>query len=87
MENSIINDINIAIQISMEKYIKDETIKEFEDAYKEYLILVEKGLTKMRGYNLMTITDIHLHRLNFNIIDENANNIQDPTMQVLIANF
>lgn len=87
MENSIISEINIAIQISSENFEENELIKLFENANKEYELLVEKGLTKKRGYNLLSITDIHLHRLDFNFGDENAHNIRHTAMQGYTANF
>jgi len=55
---------------------KEQRAKEIETAFKEFEVLVEKGLTKRRGYNLMSITDVHLHRLTFNTADENTDSIQ-----------
>lgn len=60
------------IQLNIEKYEKEfvesKHIEKYNKISKEFDALVEKGITKRRGNNLLSITDIHImDRVVFNI--------------------
>ena len=49
------------------KFSKDEFANEFEKSKKEFTELVEKGIIKRRGNNLLSPTDAHtISRVSFN---------------------
>lgn len=63
------------IQIIAEKetgFLNDKLLMSFKDAINKYNDLVEKGYTKKRENNLLSITDSHLHRTELKSI-ENTN--------------
>lgn len=60
------NELQKALQIAEEKFEGDNTVKQFEKASKEFEKLVELGIAKKRGYNLMTIDKAHLQSVGFN---------------------
>ncbi len=62
MENSIVDRLNEATEIAGAKFLDDSKLKEFEAASAAFELMVQQGLTKKRGYTLMTIMDEHLHR-------------------------
>lgn len=49
--------------LSKNKSFEKEQLKEFEAVTKEFNRLVEKGITKHRGYNLMAIGDDTKHEV------------------------
>ena len=70
MESLILEQLKNAIEIASIKFGADKGLKDFEKASKEFDELIEKGIARKRGYNLLTITENHLHRINFNIQKE-----------------
>ncbi|MBN2881741.1 hypothetical protein JXM83_06855 [Candidatus Woesearchaeota archaeon] len=48
------------------KLSDDPKVKEFAKADKDFTELVNKGLASRRGYNLMSVDNIHLRRFSFN---------------------
>ena len=66
MKTKIINDLKQAI-VQEERRLKDDNIlNSFKEASKEFDRLVEDGIVKRRGYNLITIEEKHLHRYSIN---------------------
>ncbi|MBT1687216.1 hypothetical protein [Dawidia soli] len=62
IEDKLINTLTTAT----EKFENDPKIKEFEKASLEFKNLVQAGIAKERGYNLLTVEDAHLSRAHFN---------------------
>jgi hypothetical protein len=50
------------------KFVDDPIYKEFDKANKDFNLLVEKGITSRRGYNLISIEESKLRRFSFNSI-------------------
>ena len=73
MEN-IVENLQQTIKKIEHSFENNSKLKEFEKASIQFEELVKKGLVQRRGYNLMSITDMHLHRLEFNITNNNINN-------------
>lgn len=67
MESTIVKNIQHILEKESSKYKDDSKIKEYEKAIENYKKLIEKGLTKHRGYNLITIDKAHLKRHSFNV--------------------
>ncbi len=67
MKNIIENKLLEAINIGMTQFEGNSQIEAFEEASREFENLVKKGLVEKRGYNLMTITETHLHTTAFNV--------------------
>ncbi|OQB12791.1 MAG: hypothetical protein BWY15_02085 [Firmicutes bacterium ADurb.Bin193] len=55
------------IKSESQKFKDDPKIKAFEAASHEFKHLVEQGIIKERGYNLLTVENAHLNRLQFNV--------------------
>lgn len=55
------------VRTETEKFKNDSKIKEFEKASAEFKSLIEKGLVKERGYNLLSVENAHLKGANFNV--------------------
>lgn len=66
MVQSIEKEINSVIEASIKNFEGNELLVQYEDASKKFEDLVKKGLVKKRGYNLLSITESHLHRSRFN---------------------
>lgn len=56
------------LKVETEKFQNDPKIKEFEKANSEFKNLVQEGVTKERGYNLLTVENAHLTGVHFNAI-------------------
>jgi len=64
--------IEIKIQENLveleKKFEGSKHIKEYNEISKVFNALVQSGVTKKRGYNLLSVTDIHImDRIRFNI--------------------
>lgn len=46
---------------------RDDKLSEYEEALKEFNELVEKGITKKRGYTLMTSSEIYNQSIGLNL--------------------
>lgn len=63
---------NIHIEVSEivkefeRKFASDENAKRYEEADKNFIELVEKGIAKSRGHNLAPLNETHLRRVHFN---------------------
>lgn len=55
------------LQTQEEKFHDDPQFKEFEKANEEFKNLIQKGIIKERGYNLLTIESAHLNDFHFNV--------------------
>lgn len=66
MELEIINNVKTTLENESEKFKNDATLLSFEQATIEFNKLVQSGIVKKRGYNLMTIENKHLHQISLN---------------------
>lgn len=66
METSIEKKLKEALVSSTEKFKNSDMLNKFKEASNEFERLVELGIVKKRGNNLISITDTHLHKLNVN---------------------
>lgn len=66
MEKEIIKDLENSIKQEGERLKSSETLASFEKASLEFEKLVERGIAKKRGYNLMTIETKHLSQFSIN---------------------
>ncbi|TVR77813.1 MAG: hypothetical protein EA412_10060 [Chitinophagaceae bacterium] len=66
MKTKIDKQVEAAIKKSEIKFKGSELIDKYEDALKKFEELVDKGVAKKRGNNLISITDLHLHKSLFN---------------------
>jgi len=62
LEKRLIN----TLKIEVDKYKNNSVLKDFEEASKLFDKLVEKGLAKKRGNNLLSKDDFHLKKTSFN---------------------
>ncbi len=79
METNISQQLEDIIELSSNNFLDDEITHEFELASIKFNELVENGFAHKRGYNLLSITDTHLHniRVNFqNIVAPNYSFLQ-----------
>ncbi len=67
MESNITQKLQNTLKEQAQKFEADSKIKEYEDAIIFFEKLVEEGLVKRRGYNLMTIDKAHLTGHTFNV--------------------
>lgn len=72
MESTIEKKVQEAVDISRTEFEGNSMLGKYEDALKKFKELVENGVIKRRGNNLISITDLHLHRSLFNS-SENEN--------------
>lgn len=49
-----------SLQLADEKFKDDNSVKDFEQSQKEFKELVEKGVAKERGNNLLSASDAHI---------------------------
>jgi hypothetical protein len=68
MENTLANKLMQTISENEATFENDEMTLLFENAIKDFDILVEKGFAKKRENNLLSITDMHLHRITLDTI-------------------
>ena len=66
MATNIEKQVEKTIQEQASKFSKSKTIKDYEKAAERFEEMVKKGLTKKRGFTLMTIDNSHLHRMRIN---------------------
>ena len=66
MKTKIINDLKETIEQEERRLKDDNILNSFKEASKEFDRLVEDGIVKRRGYNLITIEEKHLHRYSIN---------------------
>lgn len=62
MELDIVENLKNTLEIEGKKLQNDATLASFEQASIEFDKLVQSGLAKRRGYNLMTIEGKHLQQ-------------------------
>lgn len=60
MASNLLQELQETIKQESTKFNGEEKLQEFEEAINIYKKLIEKGLTKKRGYNLLTIDKAHL---------------------------
>jgi len=63
---TIEKELIAAIKSEAERLQNDPKVKEFEKAISDFKTLVEAGIAKERGYNLMTLDATHLQGEHFN---------------------
>jgi hypothetical protein len=63
----MIEDLNKILKEQSEKHSNDPKIKDYEKASEEFSKMVEQGITKRRGYTLLTIDKAHLYKPGFNV--------------------
>lgn len=73
MEKTIEQKLIEAIANSNDKFKNEILLNEFEKASEQFEKLVSLGIAKKRGNNLISITDIHLHKSNLNKSEINDN--------------
>jgi ribosomal protein S20 len=66
MKPKITNDLKKIIEREERKFKNDDTMNSFKEASKEFDKLVEEGIVKRRGYNLITIEEKHLRQYSIN---------------------
>jgi hypothetical protein len=71
MELEIVKNLETILEKESNKFKDDSTLTAFEKASIEFNKLVQNGVVKRRGYNLMTIEMKHLHQFSINT---NVNN-------------
>lgn len=49
-----------SLKVADEKFKDDNSVKNFEQSQKEFKELVEKGVAKERGNNLLSASDAHI---------------------------
>lgn len=49
-----------SLKVADEKFKDDDSVKNFEQYQKEFKKLVEKGVAKERGNNLLSASDAHI---------------------------
>lgn len=62
MELEIVKSLENTLKKEGKRFENDKILLEFEQASIEFEKLVEKGIAKKRGYNLMTIEGKHLQQ-------------------------
>lgn len=65
MKKSIVKELEIAIN-SSEINKTDDKLLNLQKAYDEFKELIDKGITKQRGNNLMPFDEKHLHKSRYN---------------------
>lgn len=66
MNNTIEKDLKKTLNKAKKAFEKDELLSKYEEAAKKFDELVEKGIVKRRGNNLISITERHLYTSVFN---------------------
>lgn len=72
MKDLIVKKLEEVIESNSKRFVNDKRIMAFENAIKEFDLMVEKGLVKKRENNLMSITDSHLHRITLESYNNNS---------------
>ncbi len=68
MEKELTKELTETINMLDEKFSKDKLAEKFEKSITEFEILVEKGLIKKRGNNILSILDKNSTNISFNTI-------------------
>jgi len=68
MEKELIKELEKTIDTLDKKFSKDKLVEKFEKSTSEFEILVEKGLIKKRGNNILSILDKNSTNISFNTI-------------------
>ena len=63
---SIVDKTLLALEKTAHKYTESSQVKSFQKACISFDRLIEQGMIKKRGYNLLTIDEAHLHKQQFN---------------------
>lgn len=66
MESNIEALMHESLNLAKSKFKNDPVIQEFEKAILEFQDLVQKGLAKKRGHNLLSISDNFHPQVRFN---------------------
>lgn len=66
MELEIVKSLENTLKKEGKRFENDKILLEFEQASIEFEKLVERGIAKKRGYNLMTIEGKHLQQYSIN---------------------
>ncbi len=68
MEKELTKELEKTIDMLDNKFSKDKLVEKFEESTSEFEILVEKGLIKKRGNNILSILDINTTNISFNTL-------------------
>ena len=68
MEKELTKELKKTIDMLDEKFSKDKLVEKFEKSTTEFEILVEKGLIKKRGNNILSILDKKSTNISFNTL-------------------